>query len=270
MRFNICFLHFFKNFQLIVLEAMHNRLTLLLVKWHFICIVPIIQGLNIHHTVHYTFGGQTRTLNPVITTVFMSPLPLLWDSHNFALDIASAFYLLTHFVFFEHLTYWLLTNMLASGFLFDQIKSKVVSRLVGNWGGKSFLFSAKIQNTKKYHRKYANTDLQICWKSDVKEFFFSAKILSPWCAALHLTHSAKASKPTNFLRADEIKPSEGADHSQTTRNFNIISRLKKIILKVRNLKENIQNVSGYPVPRVGLSQICAKAGEARSNLRWHL
>ena len=135
--------------------------------------------------------------------------------------------LLTHFVFFEHLTYWLLTNMLASGFLFDQIKSKVVSRLVGNWGGKSFLFSAKIQNTKKYHRKYANTDLQICWKSDVKEFFFSAKILSPWCAALHLTHSAKASKPTNFLRAGEIKPSEGADHSQTTRNFNIISRFKK-------------------------------------------
>ena len=139
---------FFKNFQLIVLEAMHNRLTLLLVKWHFICIVPIIQGLNIHHTVHYTFGGQTRTLNPVTTTVFMSPLPLLWDSHNFALDIASAFYLLTHFVFFEHLTYWLLTNMLASGFLFDQIKSKVVSRLVGNWGGKSFLFLRKYKTQK--------------------------------------------------------------------------------------------------------------------------
>ena len=43
--------------------------------------------------------------------------------------------------------------------------------------------------------------------------------------------------------------------------------LKKTILKVRNLQENIQNISGYPVPRVGLSQICAKAGEARSNLR---
>ena len=42
---------------------------------------------------------------------------------------------------------------------------------------------------------------------------------------------------------------------------------KKIILKVSNLQENIQNISGYPVPRVGLSQICAKAGEARSNLR---
>ena len=169
MRFNICFLHFFKNFQLIVLEAMHNRLTLLLVKWHFICIVPIIQGLNIHHTVHYTFGGQTRTLNPVTTTVFMSPLPLLWDSHNFALDIASAFYLLTHFVFFEHLTYWLLTNMLASGFLFDQIKSKVVSRLVGNWGGKSFLFLRKY---KTQNNIIGSAQIQICrfvgkvtWKS---------------------------------------------------------------------------------------------------------